>query len=134
MQFSSNEEKAKWIKDYVDRETTLARMQVQDAETAIRQEQEDIKNAEKAGSTNKKPEKTYQEMLNAIRDGLNNLASSDNEEEGEDEDDDEGIELGNLFEDNEPGWAMGILSKTVHHRMGRFRQTEVRLAELMQPG
>jgi len=34
----SNEEKEKWIEDYVDRETAVARKQVQDAKTAIMQE------------------------------------------------------------------------------------------------
>jgi len=42
----SNEKKEKWIKDYVDRETTVARKQVQDAETAIMQEQEHMRNVE----------------------------------------------------------------------------------------
>jgi len=32
--FSSKEEKEKWIEDYMDRETTVARKLVQDAETA----------------------------------------------------------------------------------------------------
>jgi len=51
-------------------------------------EQEDMQNAEHTRWTTRKPEKTYMEMLNAIRDSLSNLASSDNEEDGEDETDD----------------------------------------------
>jgi len=51
-------------------------------------EQEDMQNAEHARWTTRKPEKTYMEMLNAIRESLSNLASSDNEEDGEDETDD----------------------------------------------
>ena len=38
----SNEENQKWIMDYVDRETPVARQSVEDAETAIKQEQEDM--------------------------------------------------------------------------------------------
>jgi hypothetical protein len=33
----SNEEKEKWIEDYVDRETAGARKQVEDAEAAVQQ-------------------------------------------------------------------------------------------------
>ena len=36
MHFLSNEEKEKWIEDYVERETAGARKQVEDAEAAIR--------------------------------------------------------------------------------------------------
>jgi len=44
--FLSNNEKEKWIKDYVDRNTTIVRKQVEVTETAIRQEQEDMTYAE----------------------------------------------------------------------------------------
>jgi len=37
MHFLSNEEKEKWIEDYVDREPAVARKRVEDAETAIQQ-------------------------------------------------------------------------------------------------
>ena len=46
----------------------MARKQVDDAETVIMQEPEDMRNAEKAGLTPRKPEKTCEEMLNAIGD------------------------------------------------------------------
>jgi hypothetical protein len=36
----------KWIEDYVDRETAVARKRVQDTQTAIMQEQEDMENVE----------------------------------------------------------------------------------------
>jgi len=45
----SNEEKEEWIEDYVDRETAVARKRVQDADTAIIQEQEDMRYAETVG-------------------------------------------------------------------------------------
>jgi len=48
----------------------------------------------------------------AIRDSLSDLASSDNGEDGEDEDDEE-TEQGQLREDDEPGWVMGTIMKTV---------------------
>jgi len=74
-------------------------------------------------------------MLNAIGDSLSDLASSDDEQDREDkEDDEEDIELGKLSDDDEPGWVMGTITKTVQHRMESFRQKQMRLDELTQPG
>ena len=47
--FLSNEENVKWIEDYVERETSVARKRVEDAEEVIRQEQADKGTAENAG-------------------------------------------------------------------------------------
>jgi len=68
--------------------------------------------AEIAGLTSREPEKWFEEMLIAIRDSLSDLASSDDGEDREDEDDEE-TEQGKLSEDDEPGWAMGTITKTV---------------------
>jgi len=131
--FLSNEEKEKWIEDYVARETAGAREQVEDAEAAVQQEQDDMKHAEIAGVMFREPEMTFEEMLVAIGDSLSDLASSDDGEDGEDEDDEE-TEQGKLSEDDKPGWVMGIITKTVQHRMERFRQKQMKLDELTQPG
>ena len=119
----------------MDQETSVARKRVQDAETAIMQEQEHMSNVEKARSTTTKPESTFEEMLNAIGDSLSNLASSDDEEDGEDEvDDEEDTELGKLSEDDEPGWVMGTISNTVQHRIEIFRRMQMTLDKMTQPG
>jgi hypothetical protein len=73
----------------VKRETTLARQWVEDAETAIEQQQHDIRNAETAELTTTKPETTFEEMFNHIGDSLRDLASSEEGEDGENEDGDE---------------------------------------------
>jgi len=57
---------------------------VEDAETAINQEQENIRSAESGGLISKEPKQTLEEMLDAIGDSLSNLASADNQEDGED--------------------------------------------------
>jgi len=112
MHFLSNEEREKWIEDYVERETAVARQQVQDAETAVMQQQQNMGNVEKGQSTTTKPQITFEKMLNAIGDGLSDLASSEDEEDAEDEDDDEeGTGHGKLSEDDEPGCVMGTISK-----------------------
>jgi len=119
----------------VDRETTVARKRVQDAETGIIQKQEDRRNAEKAGSTTRKPEKTFEEMLTAIGDSLRDLVSSDDEEDGEDEEDDgEDAELGKLGDDDEPGWVIGTISEIVQHRIESIQQKQMTIDELTQPG
>jgi hypothetical protein len=71
----------------------------------------------------------------AIGDSLSDPACSEDEEDGTDEDDDED-DIGHckLREDDKPGWVMGTISKTVHHRMESIRQKQMRLDELMQPG
>jgi len=86
---SSNEEKEKWIEDYVEKETAGARNRVEDAEAAVEQEQDDMMHAEIVGLTSREPEKTFEEILVAIGDSLSDLASSDHGENGEDEDDEE---------------------------------------------
>jgi len=130
--FSSNEEKEKWIEDYVERETAGARKRVEDAEAAVQQEQDDMAHAEIAGLTPREPEMTFEEMMAAIGDSLSDLASSDDGEDGEDED--EETELGMLSEDDEPGWVMGTISTTGQQRMESFRQKQMKLDELTKPG
>jgi len=131
--FLSNEEKEKWIEDYVERETAGARKRVEEAKAAVQQEQDDMTEAEITGLTSGEPEKTFEEMLVAIGDSLSHLARSDDGEDGE-EDDDEETEQGNLSEDDKPGWVMGTITKTVQQRRERFRQKQMKLDELTQPG
>jgi len=130
--YLSNEEKQKWIEDSVERETAVARKRVQDADTVTMQ---DMTTAENGCATTGKPETTFEEMLNAIGDSLSDLGSSDDEQYGEDEEDDEeDTELGKLSDDDEPGWVMGTITKTVQHHMQSFWQKQMRLDELTQPG
>jgi hypothetical protein len=130
--FLSNEEKEKCIEDYVERETAGARKQVEDTEAAVQEEQDDMMHTEIAGLTSREPEKTFVEMMAAIGDSLSDLASSDDGEDGEDED--EETEQGKLSEDDEPGWVMGTITKTVQQHMESFRQKQMKLDELTQPG
>jgi len=82
---------------------------------------------------NREPKKTFREMMVAIGDCLSNIASSNNGEDGEDEND-EVTEQGQLNEDDKPCWGMGTSNKTVQQRMERFRQKQMKLDELTQPG
>jgi len=118
----------------VETEIAVATKRVEDAETAIKQKQEDMSNVEKAGLTTREPEKTFEKMLNAIRDSLSDLASSDDEEDAEDEEEDDDTEQGKLSEDDKPGWVMGTISKMVQCRMERFCQKQMKLDKLTQPG
>ena len=130
----STEENEKWIEDNVERETAGARKRVEDAEAAVQHKQDDTMHAEIAGLTSREPEKTFEVMLVAIGDSLRDLASSDNGVDGAEEDDEE-TEQGNLSKDDEPGWVMGTITKTVQQRMdSRFRQKQKKLDELTQQG
>jgi len=131
--FLSNEEKMKWIEDYVKRETAGARQRVEDAEAADQQEQEDMTHDGIVGLRLREPEKTFGETLVAIGVSLSELASSDDEGDGEDEDDEE-TEQGNLSEDDKPSWVMGTITKTVQQPMERFLPKQMKLDEVTQPG
>jgi len=85
-----------------------------------------------AGLTSTEPGKTFEHMMAAIGDSLSDLVSSDNGEDGED--DDQETEQGKLSEDDEPGWVMGTITRTVQQRMESFRQKKMKLDELTQPG
>jgi len=127
MLFLSNEEKEKWFEDYVERETTVARKRVQDAETAIMQELKDMTTAENVGETTGNPVTAFKDMLNAIVYSLRDLVRSDDEADGEDNEvDEKDTELGKLSDDDEPGWVMGTISKTVQHCMESFLQKLMR--------
>ena len=73
-------------------------------------------------------------MFIAIGNRLSDLASSDDAQDGDDKEDAEhDTELVMLSDNDESGWVMGRISKTVQHRMQRFRQEQKRLHELTQP-
>jgi len=131
--FLRNQEKEKWIEDFVERETAGARKRVEDVEAAVQHEQDDMTHAELGGWTSRTPQKMFEEMLIAIGDSLSDLASSDDGEDGEDEDDEE-TEKGKMSEDDEPGWVMGTITETVQQCMERFRQKQMKFNELTQPG
>jgi Uri superfamily endonuclease len=61
-----NDEKEKWIEDYLQSETTVARKRVDVAETAIMSEQNNTTTAENLGATTAKPKTTFEQILNAI--------------------------------------------------------------------
>jgi hypothetical protein len=96
-----NEEKEKPIEDCVDRKTTVAQKRVHDAETAIMQ---DMTTAAHRGATTRKPETSFQEMLNAIGESLCDFAVSNDQQDGEDEEDgEEDTELEKLSNDDDHG-------------------------------
>jgi hypothetical protein len=79
----------------------------------MKQMQENLKIGENAGLSIRKLKKTFQEMFNAIRKSLRNLACLYNKEVTEDDEDDiEHFELRKLSDDDEPGWVMGTISRT----------------------
>jgi hypothetical protein len=129
--FLNNEEKEKWIEDYVEGETAVARKRVQDPDTAIMQELKDMTTAESVGGTTRKPDIMCEEMLNAIGDSLSDLATSDNEQDGEDQEDEEADTKLCKLSDDKSGWAMGKIFKKVQHHTESVWQMQMRLDELI---
>jgi len=131
----SNEHNEKWINDYVDRETAVARKRAEVVYTAIKQEQDDVKHAENAGLTTRKPKYTFEEMLNTIGDSLSDLATSHDEDDGEDDENDwEDTELDNLGEDDQPSCVMGTISEIVTQRIECLGLEQTKLDESIHPG
>jgi hypothetical protein len=129
--FLNNEEKEKWIEDYLERETAGARKRVEDAEAAVQQDQDDMMWADIAGLTSREPNKTFEEMLVAIGDSMSDHACSNDGEDGDNEDVAE-TEQGEQSEGDEPGWVLGTNTKTVPQRMQRFRHKQMKLDKLTQ--
>jgi len=75
-----------------------------------------MRSAESGGLRFREPGQMFQEMMDATRDSLSDLASSDHKVDGED---DEDPEQGTLSKDDEPGWVMGTILKTVPQHMER---------------
>jgi len=110
-------------------------MGVQDPEIAMMQELKDMTTAGSEGATTKKLQTTFEQMFNRIRDSLSNLASSHDEQDMlDEEDDEEDTELGMLSDDDECGWVMGTISKTVQHRIESVPEKQMRLDKLTRPG
>jgi hypothetical protein len=96
---------------------------------------QDMMTTANGGATTGKPETKFEEILNSIGDSLNDLASSDDEQDEEVvKDDEEDAELGKISDDDEPGWVMGTITKTVHHRMEGFQHKQMRFDGFTQPG
>ena len=129
----SNADQEHWIHHPLDRDTAGARKRVEDAETAIKQEQEDTRNAEDVGLTPRQSEKMIEKMFDGIRDSLRDLARSDDEEARGDQHD-EDTELCKLSKDDKPGWVIATIMKTVQQRMGKFQKKQMKLWELTKLG
>jgi len=75
----------------------------------------------------------FMEMIIAIRDSSTHLAMFDDEVDGDHETDEDSV-LRKLSEDDEPGWVVGKIYKTIQLYMERFRQKQMKLEELTQRG
>jgi hypothetical protein len=89
--------------------------------------------AEIAGLPSREPEKMFAEILVALGDSRSDLATSDDGEDGKDVDEEQ-TEQGNLSENDETGWVMGTITKTVPQRMEWFRQKQMMHNKMTQLG
>jgi hypothetical protein len=110
---------------------TGAKKRVEDTEAGVQQEQDDMTHAEIGILTSRVPKKTLEKMLVAIGDSLSDLVCSDHWEDGEAEDGGE-PEQGKLSDEEQPGWVMDAITKTLQLRIKRFWQKQRNLHELTQ--
>jgi hypothetical protein len=132
----SEEEKQKWIDDYVHSETAKARERLAKAEEAVQEEMAtDI-----GGLASLKRKQIFDEMLKAIGESIDDVVASDEDEDEDDDDDDdeegEGEEDDDAIsgEEDEPGAAIGTLPKAIEVRLQGFRMKRMKLDELTRPG
>jgi hypothetical protein len=119
--FICNQEKEKWIGDYVGKETGGARKRGGDSDVVVQQEEEDMKNGENAGLINRELVKTLQEIMVAIGDNVSNPGTYNVGHNGEVKEDEQ-TEQGMLTKDDEPSWVIGRITNTVWQRMERSQQ------------
>jgi len=72
-------------------------------------------------------------MIIVVGDSVSDIVTSDDWEDGEDEHDEE-AEQRQLSEDDQPGWVMGIITKTLPRAMDRVRKMQIKLDDLTQLG
>jgi hypothetical protein len=130
----SEEEKQKWIDDYVHSQTAKARERLTKAEEAVQEElATDI-----GGLASLKRKKIFDEMLKAIGESIDDVVASDDDDDDDDDDDEEGEEEEDddalSDEEDEPGAAIGTLPKAIEARLQGFRMKRLKLDELTRPG
>jgi hypothetical protein len=92
-----------------------------------------MKHADITGFTNSEARETFKRRIVAIGDSQSDLASSNHREDREDVDDKQ-TEQGKLSEDDISGWLTGTITRTVPQQIEMFRQNQMKLEELTQPG
>lgn len=119
----------------MDRDTAVARMRVKDAETAMIQQQEQMRYVERARSTATKPEIPFEKMLNVIGGDLSDYSYSNDEEDRQYENcDEDATRLDQLTDGDKPGCILGKISKMVQHHLPNDQQKLWRLDKLNKPG
>lgn len=113
----------------------MARKQNQQAETPIKPEQKDMRNADMVGLKTRKPKTIFHKILNEFGDSKRDLPGLENREDGEcsDEDEDD-IVMCKLSEDDRPCQVLGTISRTIPHHLHRFQRMQIKIYMLVQLG
>ena len=135
----TQQEREKWIEDYVERETAVARRRVEEADAAWELEKERLAaEALDGASTASKSKTTFAEMLKGIDDSIDDIATSDeddedDEDEDEEEDDIEGEIKADGTMDISDGPA-GVVEERAQKRIDTFREMCKQIDEVTRPG
>jgi hypothetical protein len=132
----SEDARRKWIDDYVERETEVARRRVEAADAAVKEDMERqyATSAQMPPAAN--PKKTFEELLALVGDDIDNVVPSDDDDDEEedeelDSDEDEDIHDGSLDED---GFVPGQINKTTMAEITAARARTSRMFELTKEG
>jgi hypothetical protein len=115
------EERGRWIDDYVEKETRVARQRVEAADAAVKADMEKVYDPK----TVDEPKKTFQELLALVGDDIDNVVPSDDDDDWDDseEDSDEEAE-----EDDDARSASGDIHDFVPGQMDKTTMAEIAAA------
>jgi hypothetical protein len=100
------------MQQYIERDTAGATQRVEDAEAAIRKEQDNTEAAQNAGLTTRELENQFHKMIATIGDSRSDVSCSNNGNDADDVENEE-TEQGQLSEDDDPGWVMDTITETL---------------------
>jgi hypothetical protein len=127
----SEDQREKWIENYVERETQVARQRVEAADAAVNEdmEREYVPGAMPSASTKKR---TFEELLALVGDDLDNVVPSDDDDDDDEEEPDEDEDEKEWADDDD--FVPGQMDKTTMAEIAAARARTSRMFELTKEG
>ena len=110
----------------MESEIAAARQRVAEVKAAVEREKDSVLRRVATDTT----KITFEEMLEAIGDSINNIATSDEEDDKDKEEDGEDNVNSELSDDNKPNWIVGTINKLVQKLLDTFWTKQMKLKKL----
>jgi hypothetical protein len=130
IQGMSEDQREKWIENYVERETQVARQRVEAADAAVNEDMENEYGAPPAVRTKKR---TFEELLALVGDDLDNVVPSDDDDDDDDEEEPDEDEDEKEWADDDD-FVPGQMDKTTMAEIAAARARTSRIFELTKEG